>query len=408
MGDPNWMGDRASRSPTSSVTRSSQSRSTRSDLVTTGMPSGTPRCSRTERCSSVCGMIPSSAATTSSARSTPDAPATMVRTKSSWPGTSTTPAITPLARSRAAKLRSIVIPRRRSSASRSIARPLSAVTSADFPWSMCPAVPMIMRPPRVDEARTRARAAPPPHRGGSGCSGRAAAGGTRRDAGRAAAGWRRDRAAPQIGAGVGRELRGAVALRARGTERASLAGAEREPTLGGQQASVPDAGIELGREAERAHQPPEGPEAERLELHRGDDLEFAQGVAKQVVALGMRIGRGEVQHDLGERGGGGVALEIGGQAHVQAQQVEAARTCSSRCSFISSCAWPSLRGWRAAPNRLLGRSAPLAMALWTPCSRVASRTIFEVSLYRMVDRTIAGVSSWAMRRNIPASLRGRR
>ena len=44
------------------------------------------------RCSRVCGMMPSSAATTSSARSTPDAPATMVRTKSSWPGTSTTPA----------------------------------------------------------------------------------------------------------------------------------------------------------------------------------------------------------------------------------------------------------------------------------------------------------------------------
>ncbi len=28
-------------------------------------------------------------------------------------------------------------------------RPVSAATSADFPWSMCPAVPMIMPPPRA-------------------------------------------------------------------------------------------------------------------------------------------------------------------------------------------------------------------------------------------------------------------
>ena len=38
------------------------------------------------RCSRVCGITPSSAATTSSARSMPPAPASMLRTKRSWPG----------------------------------------------------------------------------------------------------------------------------------------------------------------------------------------------------------------------------------------------------------------------------------------------------------------------------------
>src|SRR3954471_6656075 len=39
-----------------------------------------------------------------------------------------------------AKPRSIVIPRRRSSAQRSGSIPVSARTSVDFPWSTCPAV----------------------------------------------------------------------------------------------------------------------------------------------------------------------------------------------------------------------------------------------------------------------------
>ncbi len=164
--------DPASRSATSSSTRSSHSGSTRSALVTTGMPAAMPRCSRTARCSSVCGMIPSSAATTSSARSIPEAPATIVRTKSSWPGTSTIPATAPPGNASGAKLRSIVIPRRRSSASRSMGRPLNAATSADFPWSMCPAVPTIMPPPTGGEARTRGRGAPPPRPGGSARSAR--------------------------------------------------------------------------------------------------------------------------------------------------------------------------------------------------------------------------------------------
>ena len=50
----------------------------------------------------------------------PEAPATMVRTKSSCPGTSTMPATLPAPSSSGAKLRSMVMPRRRSSARRSI------------------------------------------------------------------------------------------------------------------------------------------------------------------------------------------------------------------------------------------------------------------------------------------------
>src|ERR1700730_2802101 len=47
-------------------------------------------------------------------------------------------------RSRCAKPMSIVIPRRFSSSKRSASMPVSAFTSAVLPWSMWPAVPMIM------------------------------------------------------------------------------------------------------------------------------------------------------------------------------------------------------------------------------------------------------------------------
>jgi hypothetical protein len=49
------------------------------------------------RCSRVCGITPSSAATTSRAWSTPTAPAAMVWTNFSWPGTSMKPSTSPLA-----------------------------------------------------------------------------------------------------------------------------------------------------------------------------------------------------------------------------------------------------------------------------------------------------------------------
>src|SRR3982751_173948 len=55
-----------------------------------------------------------------------------------------------------------------------------------------------------------------------------------------------------------------------------------------------------------------------------------------------------------------------------------------------------------APKRLFGRRAPLAIALWTPWSRVARRTILEVSLYRSADRTIAGVVTRAIPKDTAA------
>jgi len=108
----------------------------RSLFVTTTAPRVTPSSRQMSRCSRVWGMTPSSAATTSSTRSTPLAPAAMARTKRSWPGTSTTPATVPLGRGRWAKPSSMVIPRRFSSASRSVSTPVRARTSAVLPWSM--------------------------------------------------------------------------------------------------------------------------------------------------------------------------------------------------------------------------------------------------------------------------------
>ncbi len=64
--------------------------STASTFVTATTPRSTPSSRRIRRCSSVCGLGPSPASTTSRKRSTPVAPATIVRTKRSWPGTSTT------------------------------------------------------------------------------------------------------------------------------------------------------------------------------------------------------------------------------------------------------------------------------------------------------------------------------
>jgi len=75
--------------------------------------------------------------------STPAAPATIVRTNRSCPGTSTMPASVPDGRERRANPSSIVIPRSFSSFSRSGSVPVSARTRELFPWSMWPAVPRI-------------------------------------------------------------------------------------------------------------------------------------------------------------------------------------------------------------------------------------------------------------------------
>ena len=97
------------------------------------------------RCSRVCGITPSSAATTSSTASMPHTPASMLRTKRSWPGTSTKPSVRPAGVCRYAKPRSMEMPRAFSCGSRSVSTPVNALTSVVLPWSTCPAVATIMR-----------------------------------------------------------------------------------------------------------------------------------------------------------------------------------------------------------------------------------------------------------------------
>ena len=133
---------RASR--TSSATSSSQSSSTRSTLVRTTSPSFTLSNWQISRCSLVWGMTPSSAAMTRATRSMPVAPATMWRTKRSWPGTSTIPRWRPLGRARSANPSSMVMPRNFSSLRRSGSTPVRALMRELLPWSMWPAVPRMM------------------------------------------------------------------------------------------------------------------------------------------------------------------------------------------------------------------------------------------------------------------------
>ena len=128
---------------TSSSTRSSQpASSTMSHFVSATTAWSTPSRSRISRCSRVCGITPSSAATTNSARSMAPAPASMWRTKRTWPGTSTMETSRAEGRVSQAKPSSMVRPRSCSSRRRSGCVPVSASISADLPWSTCPAVPM--------------------------------------------------------------------------------------------------------------------------------------------------------------------------------------------------------------------------------------------------------------------------
>ena len=89
--------DRASgtSSRASSTASSSVSSSTASALVTATTPRSTPSRRRIARCSCVCGRAPSAASSTSRKRSIPVAPATIVRTNRSWPGTSTSESVRP-------------------------------------------------------------------------------------------------------------------------------------------------------------------------------------------------------------------------------------------------------------------------------------------------------------------------
>ena len=137
----------ASRRAMSRRTSTRRASGTASTLVSATTPRSIPRRSTMARCSTVCGMTPSSAATTSRTKSMPVAPASMLRTNFSWPGTSTKPSTEPSSAGRYANPRSIEMPRSFSSLRRSVSTPVSARTSVVLPWSIWPAVPMITSRP---------------------------------------------------------------------------------------------------------------------------------------------------------------------------------------------------------------------------------------------------------------------
>ena len=141
--------------------------SARSARVTTSRPWLMPRACTAARCSSDCGIQPSSAATVNSTAGTGPTPASMLGTKRSCPGTSTNASRSPEGSVSQQNPRSMVRPRRRSSAHRSGSIPVSARTRVDLPWSTCPAVaitcmvPGPSRPAPRRPAGRPGRAAPP-------------------------------------------------------------------------------------------------------------------------------------------------------------------------------------------------------------------------------------------------------
>ncbi len=116
----------ATQALTCSANRCCCAASARSQRVSTTPSSATPSSCKIARCSRVCGMMPSSAATTSSAISTPATPASMVPIKRSWPGTSIKPSGAQASCANQANPSSMVNPRRFSSASRSVSTPVRA------------------------------------------------------------------------------------------------------------------------------------------------------------------------------------------------------------------------------------------------------------------------------------------
>ena len=124
---------RLDRARCSSACRVAGPGSARSQRVTASRPCRMPIASMAARCSADCGIQPPSAATTTSTAGTAPTPASMFGTNRSWPGTSTKASRSPSGSVIQANPRSMVSPRRRSSAHRSGSIPVSALTSADFP-----------------------------------------------------------------------------------------------------------------------------------------------------------------------------------------------------------------------------------------------------------------------------------
>jgi hypothetical protein len=101
-------------------------------LVSAITPAGIWSRRQIAKCSRVCGMTDSSAATTSSTASIPPTPASMFLMNRSWPGTSTNATLNPPI-STCANPRSIVMPRAFSSFNRSGSVPVNARTSVLLP-----------------------------------------------------------------------------------------------------------------------------------------------------------------------------------------------------------------------------------------------------------------------------------
>ena len=116
--------------------------STKSHFVSATITDFTPRRFKISRCSKLWGISPSFAATTNKHASKPYAPLIIVFMRFSCPGTSIN-AIFSSFLLKFEKLRSIVMPRFFSSSRLSPSKPFSSFISAVFPWSICPAVPII-------------------------------------------------------------------------------------------------------------------------------------------------------------------------------------------------------------------------------------------------------------------------
>ena len=139
------------------------SASTRSAFVSATTPRPIPSSRQISKCSRVCGLIDSSAATTAADRCLRFRPACSSRSARAPEHRRNPPHAGP--NSACANPKSIVMPRRFSSSSRSASMPVSAFTNAVLPWSICPAVPTMMFFIRLLQCRSAPLASASPRRG---------------------------------------------------------------------------------------------------------------------------------------------------------------------------------------------------------------------------------------------------
>ena len=310
----------------------------------------------------------------------PVAPATIVRTKRSWPGTSTTDRRR-RRRGRASRSRARSRCRaRRSSSSRSVSVPVSASTSAVLPWSMWPAVPSVSaRQPRAAPARRR-RGRPRARR-----RRRASVRGVEQQA---TASTRRPPAARE----PARSAACSAAARV-GHGAAALAGAQRR------QRSAADAG--LRRRRPRRPTPP--PAARRARGRRSGGScairstgSAAPGTRRVAMQAQRRLERGERQlvdaHARGPAGGGGtrsIASRVparspacGPPSSLSPREADQRRAGGDRAARRRARRRAPGRG-RAARSR--GRRPPAA-----PCSRADRHELRQRHVLGEADDAVVG------------------